>query len=262
MKPGTSWGLIPENVSVMERAKVTAGFANDVDDVNQYAPVMYVPTANGTTEERNRTHPQITANNPNVATNSLNIWTGPERTCRDAAKIGSSNMRSAVATPANAPTIWAVMYAGTCRHPIPRCHASAKVTAGLKCAPEMGPNVRIRATSIAPVARVLASRAMATLPPDKRSPMIPEPTTAASKSAVPTASDTTRLAKLIRLSATRRSATRSGGGFLSADECAHEFAVYLRRNGVNVNALTAQKRTSVLDSVNSRGFDIDVLESC
>ena len=35
MKPGTSGGRMPANVSVAARASVTAGFANDVDDVNQ-----------------------------------------------------------------------------------------------------------------------------------------------------------------------------------------------------------------------------------
>src|SRR5262249_51190992 len=40
MKPGTSAGLMPANVSVSARAIVTAGFANDVDAVNQYAEAM------------------------------------------------------------------------------------------------------------------------------------------------------------------------------------------------------------------------------
>jgi hypothetical protein len=40
MKPGASAGRIPANVSLAERASVTAGFANDVDAVNQYAEVM------------------------------------------------------------------------------------------------------------------------------------------------------------------------------------------------------------------------------
>jgi hypothetical protein len=40
MKPGTSTGRMPENVSVIERARVTAGLAKDVEAVNQYAPVM------------------------------------------------------------------------------------------------------------------------------------------------------------------------------------------------------------------------------
>jgi len=37
---GTSTGRIPANVSENDRAIVTAGFANDVDEVNQYAAVM------------------------------------------------------------------------------------------------------------------------------------------------------------------------------------------------------------------------------
>jgi hypothetical protein len=41
---------------------------------------------------------------------------------------------------------------------MPPCEASAIVTVGLKWAPETGPNVRIRATSAAPVAMVFARR--------------------------------------------------------------------------------------------------------
>jgi hypothetical protein len=42
------------------------------------------------------------------------------------------------------------------------------VTAGFKCAPEIGPNARMIAMSAPPVAIVFASRAMATLPPANR----------------------------------------------------------------------------------------------
>src|SRR5262245_16897891 len=35
--PGASTGRIPAKVSLAARASVTAGFANEVDDVNQYA---------------------------------------------------------------------------------------------------------------------------------------------------------------------------------------------------------------------------------
>ena len=35
MKAGAWEGATPENVSVKERASVTAGFAKEVDDVNQ-----------------------------------------------------------------------------------------------------------------------------------------------------------------------------------------------------------------------------------
>ena len=51
---------------------------------------------------------------------------------------------------------------------------------------DIGPNSVIKTTSIAPVGIVLPSSAMATLPPDSISAMIPEPTTVASKKAVPT----------------------------------------------------------------------------
>lgn len=51
---------MPENVSLSDRAIVTAGFAKEVEDVNQYAAVMYAPTANATAFEGNREHPQIT----------------------------------------------------------------------------------------------------------------------------------------------------------------------------------------------------------
>lgn len=40
MKPATSTALMPAKVVVSARAKVTAGFANDVLAVNQYAAKM------------------------------------------------------------------------------------------------------------------------------------------------------------------------------------------------------------------------------
>ena len=43
-KKGASSGRIPENVSEKQRAIVTAGFAKDVEAVNQYAAVIYKPT--------------------------------------------------------------------------------------------------------------------------------------------------------------------------------------------------------------------------
>jgi len=40
INPGTSSGRMPEKLSVIERAKVTAGLANEVDAVNQYAATI------------------------------------------------------------------------------------------------------------------------------------------------------------------------------------------------------------------------------
>jgi len=104
MNEGTSTGRIPANVSDAARASVTAGFAKDVEDVNQYAAVMYAPTAKGTALGRRRTHPQITARSPKVATNSLAPWAMPDRSCVEAKNAGLPNMKCATATPAKAPT--------------------------------------------------------------------------------------------------------------------------------------------------------------
>ena len=40
MNAGASIGRIPANVSVNARARVTAGFAKDVEAVNQYAAAI------------------------------------------------------------------------------------------------------------------------------------------------------------------------------------------------------------------------------
>jgi hypothetical protein len=74
-------GRMPANESVNERASVTAGFANEVEAVNQSAAVIYAPTAKGTAERRALEHPHITASRPKLATNSLNNWDGPLRAC-------------------------------------------------------------------------------------------------------------------------------------------------------------------------------------
>ena len=92
-------------------------------------------------------------------------------------------------TPRKAPATWA-SEVGAAR-PARRAAARRRrrrVTTGLKWAPEIGPKVRMSAISAAPVASVLARSATAMFPPARRSPMMPEPTTAATSSAVPSAS--------------------------------------------------------------------------
>ena len=79
-KNGASAGRIPANVSVSVRATVTAGLANDVDAVNQYAPAMYAATANGIVAGRWRTPLRIVRIRPNVATVSLTPYARPART--------------------------------------------------------------------------------------------------------------------------------------------------------------------------------------
>ena len=74
--------------------------------------------------------------------------------------------------------------------------AMTSETAGLKCAPEIGPSARIRTTRIAPVGMVLPRSAMATFPPASCSAMMPEPTTVATRSPVPSASAARRRARV------------------------------------------------------------------
>ena len=86
------------------------------------------------------------------------------------------------------------------------------LTAGLKCAPDTGPKIRMRTGSIAPVASALQSSASATFPPVSRSAMMPEPITVASSSAVPSASASARCAERW----THVSALRRGGRAVQA----------------------------------------------
>src|SRR5579871_100113 len=61
------------------------------------------------------------------------------------------------------------------------------------------------------------------------------------------------------LLAARRAA--AGLRFNGADEGAHEFAVDLRRDFVDVDALTGEKLAGVFDAIDARGFEIDLIES-
>src|SRR5690348_1908200 len=73
---------------------------------------------------------------------------------------------------------------------------------GLKCAPLIGPRSPIRTPSTATVAPVLASRAMAVLPPERRSAMTPEPTTVAASSREPRPSERSMLEAVLIATAT------------------------------------------------------------
>ena len=60
---------MPAKVSVNIRPTVTAGLANDVEDVNQYAAPIHAATAAGTSADRSlRTSAKITRTSPDVAT--------------------------------------------------------------------------------------------------------------------------------------------------------------------------------------------------
>mgnify|MGYP004397521593 CR=1 FL=1 len=67
MKRSTFSGCIPVKVSVSILPIVTAGFANEVEEVNQYAAVIYNPTAGAINSDLSVLTLKITNNKPKVA---------------------------------------------------------------------------------------------------------------------------------------------------------------------------------------------------
>src|SRR6478672_6581607 len=98
---------MPVKVSLRLRAIVTAGFANDVDDVNQHAAKIHEATAAAISvmDLCCRDMAMITATNPNVATNSPVHWPTPDLGLIDGKISGRSNIRFAIQVPAIAPMI-------------------------------------------------------------------------------------------------------------------------------------------------------------
>src|SRR5262245_13489754 len=89
---GTLLGEMPAKVSVTARANVTAGLANDVEEVNQYALVMKAATATGIASRRQRDSSRITSTSPNVATNSPRPSPGVGLRWTDTCNSGKPNM--------------------------------------------------------------------------------------------------------------------------------------------------------------------------
>ncbi len=78
MNAGAEPGAMPAKVSENIRPIVTAGLANDVLLVNQYAAPMYAPTAAADSAARPvRARAKINAISPAVATTSPTRMTGP-----------------------------------------------------------------------------------------------------------------------------------------------------------------------------------------
>ena len=95
--------------------------------------------------------------------------------------------------------------------------------------------VRINTTSMAPVASVFASRAIATFPPARRSPMMPEPTTVARRNAVPSASAVSFRTVVICSGAAAGSTARSRR-LRCTNKRAHELALDLECDSIDVNS--------------------------
>ncbi len=98
---------MPAKVSVKARPMVTAGFAKDVDEVNQYAAPMYdAPPPRGAKRRRSvRARPKISRISPAVATTSPSSRWPADRSWVDHFTSGSPNIASARTEPAIAPAI-------------------------------------------------------------------------------------------------------------------------------------------------------------
>src|SRR5688572_31040979 len=179
---------MPANVCVSDRAIVTAGLANDVLAVNQYAAKIHAAINAGNADGRWRAPSRIVSNNPNVATPSLSHWPPPVRRRVPGCSSGRSNIAWARSTPRIAATSWTQTKASAVRVSIAPRSRIASVTAGLKCAPDTGPSTTISTYNTAAVAPAFASNATPSFPSDNATPMIPEPTTVASNTQVPSAS--------------------------------------------------------------------------
>ena len=187
---------MPVNVSVKILAKVTAGFAKEVDDVNQYPAEIYNPTEGATKSLFNLKVPRIIINKPKVAIDSDRKILMPDLLFCESWNTPKSNIRFANITPINPPISWAGIKLHSSNNEISFLRNMTKLTHGLKWAPDILINVQISAVSPAPVAIVFARR-MIDVSLDKLLAIIPDPTTTITKKLVPISSE--RNLELIKL---------------------------------------------------------------
>lgn len=99
---------MPANVPLKARPMVTAGLANDVDDVAQQAAPIHPATAIGASAPRpERASAKTTRTRPAVATTSPVHRCGADRAVCDAETAGRANIRLASTAPPIAPEVCA-----------------------------------------------------------------------------------------------------------------------------------------------------------
>ena len=96
-------GFIPVKVSLNPLAKVTAGFAKDVEEVNQYPAEIYNPTAGPTARMLIFLTPRMVIMRPNVAINSLKYIFNPLLSFAEIWRGSKPNIILAKMAPKNPP---------------------------------------------------------------------------------------------------------------------------------------------------------------
>jgi hypothetical protein len=139
MKSGTDSSAIPAKLSLHDLAKVTAGLAKLVDDVNKYALPIQSETSSGIFSSFNNANAEkIMKTKPAVATTSDKKSDPPVRILVDCSTATCPNIRFARNAPTKPPANWTKIYAMKfCREIFLRIKA-APLTTGLKCAPPSG----------------------------------------------------------------------------------------------------------------------------
>ena len=173
-------------------------------------------------------------------------------------------MALAAATPAKAPAICAETWPGTSDQESPPCEASARVTTGLKWPPQIGPKVRIRATSAAPVASRISQERDGDVSPCK---VFSHDAGAHDRrqqegGAYRFGHDLARGAhRSVTDSPAATTRTAAGSAWLlRPHEGAHELAVCERRNSTSIDPRAGQKLAGVLSFVHTGRLDINRLE--
>src|SRR5438046_239353 len=103
---------------------------------------------------------------------------------------------------------------------------------------------------------------MAILPPANFSPMMPEPTTAARRKAVPKPSATMRRERVIKrkpFSGAAAGRAASSSGFACSNKGADKLISHLSGQHIDVEVSTRQEAPRVFDAVNPSGLDIDIV---
>ena len=166
--------------------------------------------------------------------------------------MGSSeNITLAMTEPTQAPIICALMNASVSVLLNSPCARNESVTAGLKCAPEIEPQVKINATRAPPVAMAFSRSCRPTSLGERLVAMMPEPTTATISKAVPSPS-----ASALRAIRSREFFEMDAGEWFKLHLSSNAAILVLRRSG-RIHKASLEHESVPLVSVSGAPGDLE-----